>query len=141
MELMALGNYAITLHDCGRHGDALAALAALLPRYRAHGMAPNEAICFFEMGRAHESQGEHDAAREHYVEAIAMFDRTGLSGHLREALEGLSNAEERRGDHRAALAALRRARAIEAETNDGAAHRSAAQRELRLELAAPSRTG
>ena len=135
MELMALGNYAITLHDCGRHRNALAALAALLPRYRAHGMAPNEAICFFEMGRAHESLGEHDAAREHYGEAIAMFDRTGSSGHLREALEGLSNVEERRGDHRAALAALRRARAIEAETNDSAAHRSVAQRELRLELA------
>ncbi len=135
MELMALGNYAITLHDCGHHRDALAALAALLPRYRTHGMAPNVAISFFEMGRAHESLGEHDAAREHYVEAIALFDHSGLSGHLREALEGLSNVEEMRDDHRAALAALRRARAIEAETNDGAAHRSVAQRELRLELA------
>ncbi len=135
MELMALGNHAITLHDCGHHRAALAALAALLPRYRTHGMAPNEAICFFEMGRAHESLAEHEAAREHYAEAIAMFDRSGLSGHLREALEGLSNVEEARGDHRAALAALRRVRTLEAETNDSAAHRSVAQRELRLELA------
>ena len=39
------------------------------------------------------------------------------------------------GNHREALAALRRVRAIEAETDKEAAHRSAAQRELRIELA------
>ena len=134
-ELMALGNHAITLHDCGRHREALQALAALMPRYRRHGMAPNEAICWFEMGRAHASLGEFDAARRHFAEAIERFDRGGQSNDLRDALEGQADVEEAMGNHREALAALRRVRAIEAETDKEAAHRSAAQRELRIELA------
>lgn len=134
-ELMALGNHAITLHDLGRHRDGLDALGLLLPRYREHAMAPNEAICHFEMGRAHESLGEHGWARFHYGEAIGRFERSGSVGELRDALEGLANVEEASNDHRAALVALRRARAIEADLDDAGAHRSASQRELRIELA------
>ena len=134
-ELMALGNHAITLHDAGRHREGLEGLAALLPRYREHAMAPNEAICHFEMGRAHESLAEHAWARFHYSEAVEQFERTGASGELRDALEGLANVEEAIGDHRAALQALRRARAIASQLDEAAAHRSAEQRELRIELA------
>lgn len=134
-ELMALGNHAITLHDVGRHREGLEALAALLPRYREHAMAPNEAICHFEMGRAHESLAEHGWARFHYSEAIERFERAGASGELRDALYGLANVEEAMGDHRAALTALRRVRAIEAELGEAAAHGTASQRELRIELA------
>lgn len=135
IELMALGNHAITLHDVGSHREALAALAALLPRYRDHGMAPNEAICHFEMGRACESLGDRAEARSHYREAVERFERNGASGELRDALEGLANVDEALDDHRGALAALRRVRAIEAALDEAAAHRHASQRELRIELA------
>lgn len=40
LEVKARGNYAITLHDCGRHREAIAELTALLPRYRAYGLRP-----------------------------------------------------------------------------------------------------
>ena len=122
---MALGNHAITLHDAGRHRDGLEALAALLPRYREHTMAPSEAICHDEMGRAHESLGEHGWARFHYVEASERFERSGSIGELRDACEGLANVEEASGDHRAALRALRRVRALEADLGESNAHRSA----------------
>lgn len=135
IELMALGNHAITLHDCGLHREAFDALTALLPRYRRHGMVPNEAICRFEMGRAEASLGAHDAARGHFAEAIDRFDLGGQHNDLRDSLEGLANVEEALGNHREALAALRRVRAIEAETDKESAHRSAVQRELRIELA------
>ena len=134
-ELMALGNHAITLHDLGRHREALDSLAALRPRYREHAMVPNEAICLFEMGRAHESLGEHDWARFHYREASDRFERSGSIGELRDACEGLANVEEASGDHRAALQALRRVRSLEADLDEAAAHRRASQRELRIELA------
>ena len=135
MELMALGNLAITLHDCGRHREALDALEALLPRYREHGMTPNEAICLFEMGRALQSLGDLPSARVHYAEAIAIFDRTGSKGDLRDALDGIAHVDEALGNHRDALAALRRVRAIERETDDEAARRRITQRDLRIELA------
>ncbi len=134
-ELMALGNHAITLHDVGLHREALTGLGALLPRYREHGMAPNEAICHFEMGRAHESLGEHADARRRYGEAVERFERSGASGELRDALEGLANVAEAMDDARGALAALRRVRTIEAALDAAAAHRQASQRELRIELA------
>lgn len=135
MELMALGNLAITLHDCGLHRDALTALTDLLPRYRAHGMTPNEAICLFEMGRAEQSLGAFDAARGHYAAAVAMFEASALQADLRDALECLSTVEEALGDHRAALAALRRVRVIEASADHQTARENAIQRELRIELA------
>jgi diguanylate cyclase (GGDEF)-like protein len=135
IELMALGNHAITLHDTGRHREALVALTALMPRYREHGMAPNEAICHFELARAHAALAEHAAARDHYLSAVEQFERNGASGELRDALEGLADVDEALGDHPGALAALRRVRAIERELDEAQAHRQASQRELRIELA------
>lgn len=135
LELMALGNHAITLHDCGRHREALVVLRDLLPLYRQHGMTPNEAICHFEIGRSHESLGEPVEARACYLDAIAMFEVGGQQTDLREALEGLASVEEKLGDHRAALAALRRVRDIEAKADDRTARAAAVQRELRIELA------
>ena len=135
LELMALGNRAIVLIDCGRCGEALADLAALLPRYHAHGMRPNEAICFLEMGRANARLGDPLAARAHYTEAIARCDGHASNGHLAEALAGLADVEEAMGNDREALVALRRLRALEAGANAELAHREAAQRELRIELA------
>ena len=102
IELMALGNHAITLHDLGRHRLALVGLEALMPRYRDHGMAPNEAICHCEMAKAHEAMGAHAAARSNYLAAIERFTRNGASGELREALEGLANVDEAMGDYRGA---------------------------------------
>ena len=133
--LMALGNRAIVLIDSGRCREALDELAALLPRYHAHGMRPNEAICVLEMGRSHALLGDPAAARACYAEAIARCDGHASNGHLAEALAGLADVEETIGNHREALAALRQLRALEAGGNAERAHREAAQRELRIELA------
>ena len=48
---------------------------------------------------------------------------------------GTRQLDEALGDHRQALASLRRVREIETTLNEREAHRSAAQRELRIELA------
>ncbi len=135
IELMALGNHAITLHDAGRHREAFDALVALLPRYRDAAMAPNVAICHFEIGRALRSLRSHEAAREHFREAVARFDRIGASGELRDALEGLADVEEAMGDAAAALKALRRVRTVESALKEADANRRAAQRDVRIELA------
>ncbi|MDP3222696.1 MAG: tetratricopeptide repeat protein, partial [Rubrivivax sp.] len=49
MAVMAWGNHAITLHPAGRHREAADALRALIPRYQAYGMRPNEGLAHTEL--------------------------------------------------------------------------------------------
>ncbi len=98
-------------------------------------MTPNEGICVFEMGRAQRSLGDAAAARDSFVAAIAIFEGIDAKGDLRDAFDGLADAEEALGNAGAALAALRRVRALQVATDDEAARRGIVQRELRDELA------
>jgi diguanylate cyclase (GGDEF)-like protein len=135
LALMARGNYGITLHESGRHREAVQVLEGLLPQYRANGMRPNEAICLMQLGHCHHARGAHGAARARYLSAIGLLRNDGSLDDLYESLEGLSKAEEGLGDHRAALAALREAQLVNRRKTDEAARVSASQRELRIELA------
>jgi diguanylate cyclase (GGDEF)-like protein len=110
-------------------------LEGLLPKYRAYGMRPNEAICLMELGHCHHARGAHGAARARYLSAIELLRNDGSLDDLYESLEGLSQAEEGLGDHRAALAALREAQVVTRRKTDESARVSASQRELRIELA------
>ncbi len=135
LEVMALGNHAITLRQCGRHDEAITALQALLARYRAFGLRPNEGLCFCEIGRCFEAQQRHPQARENYLQAIAILKDGGTLPDLQEAVEGLSRVEEAVGHHQAALEALKEVRSIERRKSDETALSTVAQRELRIELA------
>ncbi|EHR70582.1 diguanylate cyclase (GGDEF) domain-containing protein [Burkholderiales bacterium JOSHI_001] len=135
LAVMARGNHAITLLQCGRPGPALAELGALLPRYREYGLKPNEALCLLEMGRCQEALGNAQEALQHYTQAEALLVDGGSLGDLQDAYEGLSRMEEQLGDHRAALAHLRLVRRVEKQKTDEAARVMSAQRELRIELA------
>ena len=131
---MARGNLAITLAELGRHAEAIAELQALQPAYRALGMRPNEGLCVSKLGRSHFALGDAAAARDSYQRAVALLEEGGALDDLQEALEGLSDAEERCGDAAAALATLRRVREIERRKSDAAARAAVVQRELRIEL-------
>jgi diguanylate cyclase len=135
LEVMALGNHAITLRQCGHHEQAAAELHALLERYRAFGLRPNEGLCFCEIGRCFEAQQQYPQARESYLQAIAILKNGGALSDLLDAVEGLSRVEETMGQHRAALDALKEVRAIERRKSDELALSTMAQRELRIELA------
>ena len=135
LEVMAMGNHAITLSQCGRPEAAIVELEALLERYRGFGMRPNEGLCFCEIGRCHEALRQYDAARENYRRAIDILKDGGTLPDLQEATEGLSRAEEAAGDFAAALAALKEVRSIDRRKSDEAAQGAMAQRELRIELA------
>ena len=135
LEVMAMGNHAITLRQCGRHDEAIVELQALLARYREFGMRPNEGLCFCEIGRCFEARQHHGAARQSYLRSIEILKEGGTLPDLQEATEGLSRAEEAAGDHRAALEALKEVRAIDRRKSDEAALSTMAQRELRIELA------
>lgn len=135
VEVMALGNRAITLRDCARPGEAAALLRELLPRYQALGMQPNIAIAHNELGLCHEALAEAGLAREQFRLAIGLLRQDGSLDDLQTALEGLSRCEEALGQPAAALAALREVREVEARKRDEAARATVARRELRLELA------
>lgn len=135
VEVMALGNRAITLRDCGRAVEAVPLLLGLIPRYQSLGMQPNVAIAHNELGQCHEALGDAAAAREQFRLAIDLLRQDGSLDDLQIALEGLSRCEESLGQPAAALAALREVREVEARKRDEAARATVARRELRLELA------
>ena len=135
LEVMALGNHAITAHGCGRHREAIAQLDALLPRYREYGMRPNEGLCYGELGHCHDALGEPAAARAYYLSAIEILRDGGTLDDLQAALEGLSRVEEAMGHHPAALQALKEVRLLDRRKSDEAARNAVTQRELRIELA------
>ena len=135
LEAMAIGNHAISLLECGDHREALTELQALLPRYRALEMRPNEGLCLAEMGRCHEALGKSESARDSYRQAIAVLKNGGALEDLQASFEGLSRTEEARGDPAAALAALREVRRLDGRKSGEAARAAVAQRELRIELA------
>ena len=136
LEMMARGNYAITLHECARHQDAIGELKSLVPHYETLGMRPNLGLCYGELGRAHQALGNVTAARDNHLQAIAVLqDGVGALDDLQSSFEGLSRAYEHLGDYKAALAALREVRAIDARKSTEAARAALAMRELRIELA------
>lgn len=134
-EVMALGNHAINLHALGRHREAITELEALLPRYRALQMRPNEGLCLAELGRCHQALGEMPAARDRLQQALVPLEAAGSLQDLTGAYESLSAVEEALGHAAEALAALRRVRALEKRESAEAARSALAQRELRIELA------
>ena len=130
MEVMARGNHAITLYQCGRPAEAITELKPLLGRYRELGMKPNVAICHNELGRCHEALDEPAPAREQYVHALSLLRDGGSLDDLQQALEGLSHTEEALDNLAAALAALREVRSVDRRKSDDAARSAASQREL-----------
>lgn len=135
LQTMALGNLAITQAELGQHTAAIAGLRALQPQYHALGMRPNEGLCLSKLGRSLLALGDSAAARDAYLEALALLQTHGSLDDLQEALEGLSEAEQAHGDPAAALAALRRVRELDRRKSDAAARAAVTQRELRIELA------
>lgn len=134
-EVMALGNHAINQHALGCHREAIAELEALLPRYRALQLKPNEGLCLAELGRCHQALGEMAAARERLLQALVPLEEAGTLQDLTGAYESLSAVEEALGHAAPALAALRRVRELEKRQSAEAARTALVQRELRIELA------
>lgn len=135
LALMARGNHAITLRQCGHHDEAIAELEELLPLYREQGMRPNEGLCHGELGHSHHARGTLDAAHAHLRQAVELLTEGGAASDLRDALEALSTVNERLGRDRDALAMLRRVREVERRISDELARDALHRRELRMELA------
>jgi len=135
LEAMALGNRAITLHNCGRTAEAVAALQGLLGRYAALGMQPNVAITHNELGHCFEALQQPLQAREHFLGAQRLLSHGGSVAELRRGLEGLSRSEEALGHLADALSALREVRRLDARMSDETARAAVVRRELRIELA------
>jgi diguanylate cyclase (GGDEF)-like protein len=135
LQLMAQGNHAIMLHSIGRYEESAAELNDLLPRYRAQGMRPNEAISYTELGHCYRALGQLHAARDHYSQAVEHLQNAGTLDDLQEALQGLAEVEETLGNDRAALLALKALRDADQRRTAESARQAVTQRELRIELA------
>jgi len=135
MELIALGNYAINAREAGSLAESVRVLHDLIPRYEALEMWPNVVISWNHLGYAYEAMRDPQAAKHAFEQALRLLGDGGSARERHDAYDGLARVCEAMGDAWGALAAVKAARAIDAQMNDEEARRLAAQRQHRAELA------
>ncbi|MGG8410056.1 tetratricopeptide repeat protein [Streptomyces sp. 12297] len=90
------------LRRLGRRGEAADLLAALLELDDRHG-AVHAAGAHRLLGMIAEEQDESERAEEHYVQALALLERSGASGDLADLCRLLGDLLRRTGRTEAAL--------------------------------------
>ncbi|WP_405497110.1 tetratricopeptide repeat protein [Streptomyces sp. NBC_00096] len=94
------------LRRLGRYGEAAGLLSALLELGDSHG-AVHAGGAHRLLGLMAEERGETEAAEEHYVQALALLERSGASGDLADLCRLLGDLLRRAGRTEAALDAYR----------------------------------
>ncbi|WP_328296637.1 helix-turn-helix transcriptional regulator [Streptomyces sp. NBC_00435] len=94
------------LRRLGRYGEAAGLLSALLELGDSHG-AVHAGGAHRLLGLMAQERGETEAAEEHYVQALALLERSGASGDLADLCRLLGDLLRRAGRTEAALDAYR----------------------------------
>ncbi|MEU9303608.1 helix-turn-helix transcriptional regulator [Streptomyces sp. NPDC048269] len=94
------------LRRLGRYHEAAELLSALLELGDSHG-AVHAAGAHRLLGLMAEERGEPESAEEHYVQALALLERSGASGDLADLCRMLGDLLRRTGRTEAALDAYR----------------------------------
>ncbi|MFE1869675.1 tetratricopeptide repeat protein [Streptomyces sp. NPDC059496] len=94
------------LRQLGRHEEAAGLLSALLELGDSHG-AVHAGGAHRLLGLMAEERGEPEAAEEHYVQALALLERSGASGDLADLCRLLGDLLRRTGRVEAAMDAYR----------------------------------
>lgn len=90
----------------GRYGEAAELLSALLELGDSHG-AVHAGGAHRLLGLMAEERGEAESAEEHYVQALALLERSGATGDLADLCRMLGDLLRRTGRTEAALDAYR----------------------------------
>ncbi|MCX4808229.1 helix-turn-helix transcriptional regulator [Streptomyces sp. NBC_01214] len=94
------------LRQLGRYEEAAGLLSALLELGDSHG-AVHAGGAHRLLGLMAEERGEPEAAEEHYVQALALLERSGASGDLADLCRLLGDLLRRTGRVEAAMDAYR----------------------------------
>ncbi|MFE2125438.1 tetratricopeptide repeat protein [Streptomyces amritsarensis] len=94
------------LRRLGRHEEAAELLAALLELGTSHG-AVHAGGAHRLLGLMAEERGEPESAEEHYVQALALLERSGATGDLADLCRLLGDLLRRTGRVEAAMDAYR----------------------------------
>ncbi|WP_030195915.1 tetratricopeptide repeat protein [Streptomyces sp. NRRL S-87] len=94
------------LRRLGRHEEASGLLSALLDLDAGHG-AVHAGGAHRLLGLIHEERGDTEGAEEHYVQALALLERSGATGDLADLCRLLGDLLRRSGRIEAALDAYR----------------------------------
>ncbi|MBN8489472.1 MAG: diguanylate cyclase, partial [Burkholderiales bacterium] len=129
LRALVQANRADLLGRSGRLREAVAAVEQALPVVRRFDDRRLEPLLQFNLGLAHLAQGQPKAGQAEMSAAMALWERQGAVGALREALQQGGDALHAAGESGLALAWLHRERRL-TEAQD-AANRDAAVRELR----------
>jgi tetratricopeptide (TPR) repeat protein len=97
-----LDNIAIVEKALGHYDEALALSQQALLRYRAIGSHAGEALCLNNLGTLLVDRREHDAARVHLTDSLALCERHGLENTRVMVMANLMELEIKTGDFEAA---------------------------------------
>jgi tetratricopeptide (TPR) repeat protein len=129
---VARGNYAIAQRYVEDYEGALDTLAVVLRQYQAFTMRAKSPSPSTRWARCFRLRRYADALAAHQNALWHLED--GSKREQRDAYAGISQAHEMMGDALAALGALKKVRALEAELTDQAAREAAERRELLLSV-------
>jgi diguanylate cyclase (GGDEF)-like protein len=134
LQAMALGNAGVAARLAGDLDDALATLQQTLTLQYQVGLRSHAAVTEGHVGATLQSKGRATEAIAAFKRSIALHSG-GNPRDLASTWEELAGAYESVDDPRAALAALKQARALERKLHDDAALLAAAKIEQKAEIA------
>lgn len=134
LKAMALGNAGIAARYAGDLDQALDILKETLELQYSMGLRGHAAVMESHVGATLKSLNRHHEAIDAFKRAIALFEG-GNPRELAGTLEELAGAYEAIDDPRAALSALKEARALERKLQDDAALVAATKQEKKAEIA------
>jgi predicted ATPase len=112
-----LGNLALVEKSMGNFPEALRLSHRSLVQHRLLNDAADEALCLNNLGDLYMTLGEHDAARTHFQESLALCERHGLVGTRALVLTSITELALEVKDPAAAEHAQRALEAVSAAGN------------------------
>jgi diguanylate cyclase (GGDEF)-like protein len=116
--LTALNGIAIMYSRMGDYAQASDMYARALKAQRDAGMRREQGVTLHNLGRAHESMQQWDAALKAFEESLEISRELKYARGEAYALSGIAAVANGKGDAQGALATLERAAALQRETPD-----------------------
>ena len=132
--LLARANYGTVLVRTARYAEGIDYLERLMVDLAAAGMKGDMGAAKGSIGTAYLKLGQHSRAIETFEEALELL-AAGSIAFQRDVWDGIAQAREALDQPREALAALKRARALEQRLADSTAVASLEKHEVRSDMA------
>ncbi|MEQ1517112.1 MAG: diguanylate cyclase, partial [Usitatibacteraceae bacterium] len=131
---LAEANYGTLLVKSGQYQQGIDALTAVFDKFKSIGLRADKGAALGSIGNAHLRLGQYEHAIAAFRESLTVLDGGSVT-FQRDVWDGIGEAHEKLDQAREALAALKKARALEQQLVDTAAVADLEKHELRSDMA------